>query len=46
VVQITMGAREALKPGVPVFMVVQKKPDGSLAAGSVSIGENGAKPPM
>ncbi|THD77181.1 MAG: hypothetical protein E7812_14620 [Phenylobacterium sp.] len=46
VVQITMGTREALKPGMPVFMVVQKKPDGSLAAGSVSIGENGAKPPM
>ncbi|HEX3699950.1 MAG TPA: hypothetical protein VHV27_04680 [Phenylobacterium sp.] len=46
VVQITMGGREALKPGVAVFMVVQKKPDGSLAAGSVSIGENGAKPPM
>jgi hypothetical protein len=46
VVQITMGAREQLKPGLPVFMVVQKKPDGSMAAGSVSIGENGAKPPM
>jgi hypothetical protein len=25
---------------------VQKKPDGTMAAGSVSIGENGAKPPM
>jgi hypothetical protein len=46
VVQITAGAREQLKPGLPVFMVVQKKPDGSMAAGSVSIGENGAKPPM
>jgi hypothetical protein len=46
VVQITPGAREMLKPGLPVFMVLQKKPDGTLAAGSVSIGENGAKPPM
>ncbi|HZZ68009.1 MAG TPA: hypothetical protein VFE18_07530 [Phenylobacterium sp.] len=46
VVQITMGTREALKPGLPVFMVVQKRPDGTLAAGSVSIGEHGAKPPM
>jgi len=46
VVQITGGARDQIKPGVPVFMVVRKNPDGSLAAGSVSIGENGAKPPM
>jgi hypothetical protein len=46
VVQITMGQRAQLKPGLPVFMVVQKKPDGTMAAGSVSIGENGAKPPM
>jgi hypothetical protein len=46
VVQITGGKREQLKPGIPVFMVVQKRPDGSLMAGSVSIGENGAKPPM
>jgi len=46
VVQITPGSREMLKPGLPVFMVVQKRPDGSMAAGSVSIGENGAKPPM
>lgn len=46
VVQITGGAREQIKPGVPVFMVVRKGADGSMAAGSVSIGENGAKPPM
>lgn len=46
VVQITGGTREQIKPGIPVFMVVRKAPDGSLAAGSVSIGENGAKPPM
>ena len=46
VVQITGGTRELVKTGTPVFMVVRKLPDGSLAAGSVSVGENGAKPPM
>jgi hypothetical protein len=45
VVQITPGTREMLKVGLPVFMVVGKTPNG-LVAGSVSIGENGAKPPM
>jgi hypothetical protein len=45
VVQITPGKREMLKVGTPVFMVVGKTPNG-LVAGSVSIGENGAKPPM
>ena len=45
VVQITPGTREMLKVGVPVFMVVGKTANG-LVAGSVSIGENGAKPPM
>jgi hypothetical protein len=46
VVQITGGKREQVRPGVPVFMVVQKRPDGGLMAGSVSIGQNGARPPM
>lgn len=46
VVQITGGTRELVKVGTPVFMVVRKLPDGSMAAGSVSVGENGAKPPM
>jgi hypothetical protein len=45
VVQITPGTREMLKVGLPVFMVVGKTPNG-LVAGSVSIGENGARPPM
>jgi hypothetical protein len=46
IVQITPGARSQVKPGVPVFLVVQKGAGGQLTAGSVSIGENGAKPPM
>jgi hypothetical protein len=46
VVQITGGTRELVKAGVPVFMVVRKNADGTMAANSVSVGENGAKPPM
>jgi hypothetical protein len=45
VVQITGGARELVKVGTPVFTVVQKTPNG-LTTASVSVGENGAKPPM
>lgn len=45
VVQITPGKREQLKVGVPVFMVVGKTA-GGMITNSVSIGENGAKPPM
>jgi hypothetical protein len=45
VVQIGPGKREMVKVGTPVFMVVQKTANG-LMAGSVSVGENGAKPPM
>jgi len=45
VVQIVPGAREMVKVGTPVFMVVQKTPNG-LMTGSVSVGVNGAKPPM
>ena len=45
VVQITPGKREMLKVGLPVFMVVGKTANG-LMTNSVSIGENGAKPPM
>lgn len=45
VVQIVGGSRDMVKVGVPVFLVVQKTPTG-LKAGSVSVGENGAAPPM
>ena len=45
VVQIGMGARTMVKVGVPVFMVVGKTANG-MVANSVSVGENGAKPPM
>jgi hypothetical protein len=46
VVQITGGTRDEIKPGVPVFLVARKGADGKLTAGSVSIGEHGARPPM
>ena len=46
IVQITGGRRDQIKAGVPVFLVVQKGAGGQLMAGSVSIGENGAKPAM
>jgi len=46
IVQITGGTRAQVKSGIPVFMVVQKGAGGQLTAGSVSIGENGKKPPM
>jgi hypothetical protein len=46
IVQITGGTRAQVKPGIPVFMVVQKGAGGQLTAGSVSIGENGKAPPM
>ena len=46
IVQIAGGTRAMLKPGIPVFMVVQKTAAGQLMAGSISVGENGAKPAM
>lgn len=46
IVQIAGGTRAQVKPGIPVFMVVQKTSSGQLMAGSISIGENGAKPAM
>ncbi|HLZ73899.1 hypothetical protein [Phenylobacterium sp.] len=45
VVQIGPGKRDMVKVGIPVFMVVQKTANGMMA-GAVSVGENGAKPPM
>jgi hypothetical protein len=45
VVQIAGGTREQVKVGAPVFMLVQKTP-GGLTTSSISVGENGAKPPM
>src|SRR5215813_7779618 len=40
------GDRTLLKPGAGVFMVAQKKPDGTLTTGRVTAEKNGVKPPM
>jgi hypothetical protein len=45
VVQIGPGKREMVKVGTPVFMVVRTAA-GGMMTNSVSVGENGAKPPM
>jgi hypothetical protein len=39
------GDRGLLKPGAAVFLVAQKKPDGSLTTGRVTAEKNGIKPP-
>jgi hypothetical protein len=36
----------ALKPGVAVFVLAQKQPDGSITAAGVTVETNGIKPPM
>ncbi len=46
IVQIAPGTRDLVKVGTPVFMVVQRAPNGALMAGSVSVGEGGKPPPM
>jgi len=46
IVQFTGGSHAQVKSGTPVFMVVQRGKNGGAMAGSVVIGENGAKPPM
>ena len=35
-----------IKPGVPVFIVAQKQPDGSLSSARVNVGLHGQVPPM
>lgn len=46
IVQIENGDRSQIRPGVPAFLLVIKSPTGGLTAGFISIGENGARPPM
>jgi hypothetical protein len=40
------GDANLLQPGAAVFLVAQKKPDGSLAAAGVTAEKDGVKPPM
>lgn len=46
VVEITGGARTDVKPGSKVFIVAGPKPGGGLITNAVSVGANGAAPPM
>jgi hypothetical protein len=42
----TQGDPSLLKPGVAIFTVAQKKPDGTLAAARITAEKDGIKPPM
>ena len=40
------GDPSLLKPGAAVFVIAEKKPDGTLTAANVTAEKNGVKPPM
>lgn len=46
VVQIEGGERTQVKVGIPVFLIAVPRADGTFVTSSISIGENGAAPPM
>lgn len=46
IVTLKPGSKDLLKPGSHVFIVATKRPDGTLGAGRVAVGENGLVPPM
>ncbi|HUK01286.1 MAG TPA: hypothetical protein VLW26_03310 [Steroidobacteraceae bacterium] len=45
IVQFSDGDRALVKPGIPAFLLVLQTPEGPMTP-SISIGVNGAKPPM
>ena len=46
IVQFAPGRRAQVKPGVAIFVVAQDAGNGTWKSDSVSIGQNGAAPPM
>jgi hypothetical protein len=46
IVEITPGEPAMIKAGIAVFALTFKTPDGEAVVGGLSIGENGATPPM
>jgi hypothetical protein len=46
IVEMTPGNQSQVKAGIPVFLLLVNQPDGSVGARGVSIGVNGARPPM
>jgi hypothetical protein len=45
---VTLGPadRSDVKPGVAVFIITQRSPEGTLKAGRVTVGKDGVNPPM
>ncbi len=46
VVALEPGSRTELTPGAHVFVIATKAADGSLSAARITVGKNGAEPPM
>jgi len=46
IVQFTDGERSQIKPGISAFLIIKKTPSGGLTSNGITIGENGAAPPM
>lgn len=46
VVTYTPATRADIKPGIPVFAIATRKPDGSLEVARLSVGRDGVAPPM
>ena len=46
IVEMTPGSQSQVKVGIPVFLLLVNQPDGSVGARGVSMGVNGARPPM
>ena len=46
IVTYAPGSRDDLKPGVKIFAVTTKQPDGSLQAARINYGKDGLTPPM
>ena len=46
VVKLEPGDKSELKPGVHLFAIASKQPDGSLRAERLTVGKNGLVPPM
>ena len=46
IVAYVAGDRSLLKPGAAIYIIAQKKPDGTLTTGRVTAEKDGSRPPM
>ena len=46
IVTFAPAEKSDLKPGAPVFVFAERKPDGALTASRITVGNNGVAPPM